>query len=143
MTTENEQEQKKTRRRDLSAIRVYCTPEEKDEIKKLATQAGLPVSEYLRRLGLLYQPTSVMDYEKVDDLLKVAADMGRLGGLLKWWLSGEAPVLQTREGRQIRMNEGTMRTLLARVDTTNRMLQRLSRQILDLKKNEKVTGAEQ
>lgn len=143
MATENGQGVKKQRRRDLSAIRVYCTPEEKESIKEMASQAGLPVSEYLRRLGLLYRPTSVMDYQKVDDLLKVAADMGRLGGLLKWWLSGEAPVLQTREGRQIRMNESTMRTLLARVDTTNRMLQQLSRQILDLKKNEKITGAQE
>ena len=81
-----------------------------------------------------------MDYQKVDELLKVAADMGRLGGLLKWWLSGEAPVLQTKEGRQIRMNEATMRALLARIDKTNKKMQELCRQVIDLKKNDVNTG---
>lgn len=138
MTTEKTES--KSHRRELSAIRVYCTQEERDRIKSLSAQTGLSVSEYLRRLGLLYQPTSVMDYQKVDELLKVAADMGRLGGLLKWWLSGEAPVLQTKEGRQIRMNEATMRALLARIDKTNKKMQELCRQVIDLKKDDLNTG---
>ena len=109
----------------------------KKQIQALAKETGLSVSEYLRRLGLMYQPASVLDYEKVGELLKVSADMGRLGGLLKWWLSGEAPVLRTREGRQIRINEETLRKLLARVDTTNRMLQQLCEKVMLLKERER------
>jgi len=127
----------KVRRRDQAAVRVYCTEEERKQIQALAKETGLSVSEYLRRLGLMYQPASVLDYEKVGELLKVSADMGRLGGLLKWWLSGEAPVLRTREGRQIRINEETLRKLLARVDTTNRMLQQLCEKVMLLKERER------
>lgn len=133
---ENEQSKKK-RRRDFTPICVYCLEEEKSQIQALAKEAGLSVSDYLRRLGLMYRPTSVMDYEKVGELLKTAADMGRLGGLLKWWLSGEAPRLKTREGRQIQINEETLRKLLARVDTTNRRLQQICEKVIDLKDSEK------
>ena len=127
----------KQRRRDLTPICVYCLQEEKSQIQALAKEAGLSVSDYLRRLGLLYRPTSVMDYEKVGELLKTAADMGRLGGLLKWWLSGEAPRLKTREGKQIQINEETLRKLLARVDTTNRKLQQICEKVIALKDSEK------
>ena len=127
----------KQRRRDLTPICVYCLQEEKSQIQALAKEAGLSVSDYLRRLGLLYRPTSVMDYEKVGELLKIAADMGRLGGLLKWWLSGEAPRLKTREGKQIQINEETLRKLLARVDTTNRKLQQICEKVIELKDSEK------
>ncbi len=131
----------KVRRRDMTPVCVYCTEEEKKQIQALAKETGLSVSEYLRRLGMMYRPASVLDYEKVGELLKVSADMGRLGGLLKWWLSGEAPVLKTREGRQIRINEETLRKLLARVDTTNRRMQQLCEKIIDLKDREKNSGA--
>lgn len=127
----------KVRRRDQTAVRVYCTEEEKKQIQVLAKETGLSVSEYLRRLGMMYRPSSVLDYEKVGELLKVSADMGRLGGLLKWWLSGEATVLKTREGRQIRINEETLRKLLARVDTTNRKLQQLCEKVMLLKERER------
>ena len=134
MTNETDLKQekaKKVRRRDMTPVCVYCTEEEKKQIQ------GLSVSEYLRQLGMMYRPSSVLDYEKVGELLKVSADMGRLGGLLKWWLSGEAPVLKTREGRQIRINEETLRKLLARVDTTNRKLQQLCEKVMLLKEHER------
>lgn len=136
---EDKKKSKKKRRRDFTPICVYCLEEEKSQIQALAKEAGLSVSDYLRRLGLMYRPTSVMDYEKVGELLKTAADMGRLGGLLKWWLSGEAPRLKTREGRQIQINEETLRKLLARVDTTNRRLQQICEKVIDLKDSEKLS----
>ena len=65
---------------------VWVTPEERAEIERLAASAGLPVSVYLRTLGLAYEPKSVLDAERVGDLLKACGDLGRLGGLLKLWL---------------------------------------------------------
>ena len=75
-------------RRDKK-LRVPVLPIEEAEIKSKATNAGLPVAEYLRNLGLGYQVPSFIDNRKVDALLKINADLGRLGGLIKLWLTND------------------------------------------------------
>ena len=55
-------------------------------IKAKASEAGLTIAEYLRNLGLGYTVSSVIDNRQVDALLKINADLGRLGGLIKLWL---------------------------------------------------------
>jgi hypothetical protein len=44
------------------------------------------MSVYLKTLGLAYEPKSVLDAERVGDLLKACGNLGRLGGVLKLWL---------------------------------------------------------
>ncbi|HRB21400.1 MAG TPA: conjugal transfer transcriptional regulator TraJ [Nitrosomonas sp.] len=78
----------KKERRDKK-LRVPVLPIEEAEIKSKATNAGLPVAEYLRNLGLGYQVPSFIDNRKVDALLKINADLGRLGGLIKLWLTND------------------------------------------------------
>ena len=78
----------KKERRDKK-LRVPVLPIEEAEIKNKATDAGLTVAEYLRNLGLGYQVPSVIDNRKVDALLKINADLGRLGGLIKLWLTND------------------------------------------------------
>ena len=46
-------------------------------------------SSYLRSVGIGYQPKSVLDHKAIEDLAKVNADLGRLGGLLKMWLAND------------------------------------------------------
>ena len=75
-------------RRDKK-LRVPVLPIEEAEIKNKATDAGLPVAEYLRNLGLGYQVPSIVDSRQVDSLLKINADLGRLGGLIKLWLTND------------------------------------------------------
>ena len=70
-------------------LRVPVLPIEEAEIKSKATDVGLTVAEYLRNLGLGYQVPSVIDNRKVDALLKINADLGRLGGLIKLWLTND------------------------------------------------------
>jgi hypothetical protein len=60
--------------------------EERAKIEQLAKATGLSASTYLRTLGLGYEPRSILDAERVGELLKVCGDLGRLGGLLKMWL---------------------------------------------------------
>jgi hypothetical protein len=71
--------------RRTQAIAVWVHPEERANIR-LATSSGLSMSVYLKTLGLAYEPKSVLDAERVGDLLKACGDLGRLGGLLKLWL---------------------------------------------------------
>ncbi len=70
-------------------LRVPVLPIEEAEIKNKATDAGLPVAEYLRNLGLGYQVPSIVDSRQVDSLLKINGDLGRLGGLIKLWLTND------------------------------------------------------
>ena len=58
-------------------------------IKAKASEAGLTIAEYLRNLGLGYTVPSVIDNRQVDALLKINADLGRLGGLIKLWLTND------------------------------------------------------
>ena len=75
-------------RRDKK-LRIPVLPIEDAEIKSKATDAGLTVAEYLRNLGLGYQVPSIVDSRQVDSLLKINGDLGRLGGLIKLWLTND------------------------------------------------------
>lgn len=70
-------------------LRVPVLPEEEMMIKAKASEAGLTIAEYLRNLGLGYSVPSVIDNRQVDALLKINADLGRLGGLIKLWLTND------------------------------------------------------
>lgn len=59
---------------------------ERAKIEQRASEAGLSVSAFLRTAGLGQVTRSTLDHAAVGDLVKVAGDQGRLGGLLKLWL---------------------------------------------------------
>ena len=71
-------------------INVWVTGEERKQIERRAGATSLPVSVYLRMLGLGFEPKSTLDAARVGDLMKACGDLGRLGGLLKLWLSERA-----------------------------------------------------
>lgn len=68
-------------------LKVYVSADERIAIAAHAASASLTVSDFLRNLGLGYTPVSTLDLEGVKTLARVAGDQGRLGGLLKLWLS--------------------------------------------------------
>ncbi|HEU4854379.1 MAG TPA: conjugal transfer protein TraJ [Nitrosospira sp.] len=68
-------------------IKVWVSPEERAEIKRLAASANLPLSAYLRTAGLNQQIRSILDVQAVTELSKVNGDLGRVAGLLKLWLA--------------------------------------------------------
>ncbi|MGC8494716.1 MAG: conjugal transfer transcriptional regulator TraJ [Syntrophobacteraceae bacterium] len=70
-------------------LRVPVLPEEEAAIKAMAKNTGLSIAAYLRNVGLGYEPKSVTDQKAIGDLLKINADLGRLGGLLKMWLTND------------------------------------------------------
>lgn len=89
-----------SRRRDRD-LRVPVRPEEAQVIEAQARAVGLTIAAYLRALGTGYQPRPIVDRDQVDKMLRVNGDLGRLGGLLKLWLSDEAK-LAAFDGGQIR-----------------------------------------
>ena len=74
-------------RRKHQPIRVWCLPDEKARIEANARDAGLSVSRYLRNVGMGYKIEGVIDANLVRQLAKINGDQGRLGGLLKLWLT--------------------------------------------------------
>ncbi len=74
-------------RKASTPIKVWCLPEEKAAIEINAQRAGMSMSMYLRNVGIGYQIKGTIDQDLVLKLAKINGDQGRLGGLLKLWLT--------------------------------------------------------
>ncbi len=68
-------------------LKAFVSPAERLAIETKAEEAGLTVSAYLRAAALGLKIESTRDHEAILALIKLNADQGRLGGLLKLWLS--------------------------------------------------------
>ena len=101
---------KKITRKDSPPRSVWVTPDEKNLIESYAKQTGQSTSAYLRQLGQGYVPKSIMDYGKIIELARINGDLGRLGGLIKLWL--------TNDVRTAQFGESTLRAVLARIEET-------------------------
>jgi hypothetical protein len=106
----------KTTRRGGPPIKVYCLPDDRRQIEVNAKAAGLSLSTYLMNVGLGYQIKGIVDNNEVEKLAKINGDLGRLGGLLKLWL--------TNDERTAHFSEATLRAVLSRiVDSQDRMIE--------------------
>jgi hypothetical protein len=101
-------------RKEGRHLRVPVLPTEESEIKANANRAGLSIAEYLRRLGLGYEIRALFDQDCILQLSKINADLGRLGGLLKWWL--------IQDKRVAHFDANTVRTLLQKIKATQEAL---------------------
>jgi hypothetical protein len=95
-------------------LRVPVLPDEEAAIKRQAASTGLSVAAYLRNVGMGYQVTGIVDYQYVQELARINGDLGRLGGLLKLWL--------TNDERTAKFGEATIRALLNRIEATQSVM---------------------
>lgn len=102
-------EQKQTRKNN-PPIKVYCLPEERALIEENAGAAGKSLSDFLRAVGQGYRVTGIVDCEQVRELARINGDLGRLGGLLKLWLSDDR--------RTTRFDTPTLRAVLSKIEDT-------------------------
>ena len=109
-------------RKDYPPIKVYCFPDEKQAIEQQAASTGLRKSSYLLRVGMGYPIRSIVDHHQVEELMKINGDLGRLGGLLKLWLSKEKPVA----GIEAR----TVRETLKKIDTAQDQMLALMQRVI-------------
>jgi len=109
-------------------IRVPALRNDRETIKANAKAVGLSTAEFLRRLGLGFEPPSTLDFEAVADLAKVNADQGRLGGLLKLWLTDDAKFREFADQRGVRAN---VLTLLQQIGESQKSLQQVMQRIVD------------
>jgi hypothetical protein len=97
-------------------IKVYVTPSERKKIQEHATASRLHPSTFLREIGLGAKPKSRFDREAIQKLVKLHADQGRLGGLLKLWLSAKPG-----DGA----NSGEVRSVLQQIESLQMELAKL------------------
>lgn len=107
----------KVTRKNSTPIRVYCLPEERQVIEANAASVGKSSSDFLRTIGQGYHASGVVDYEQVRELARINGDLGRLGGLLKLWL--------TNDERTARFSDATIKAVLAKIETTQDEMGRL------------------
>jgi hypothetical protein len=115
-------EGKKVTRKGNTPIKVYCLPEEREAIEANAKKAGVSVARYLREVGMGYEVKGIMDYKAVLELVKVNADMARLGGLLKMWLADDK--------RVAKFNKSTIETLLKKIDGTREEMKNIMETVM-------------
>ena len=106
-------------------LRVPVLPVEEEAIKKMAASAGLPVAAYLRNVGLGYQVRGILDNKRVEELARINGDLGRLGGLLKLWL--------TDDPRTHQFGESTIRALLSKIEDTQDKMHEVMRAVVMLR----------
>ena len=92
------------------------TAAEYGEIVASSQKAGISLSEFVKRACLGSRIPSREDHQARRELLKVNADLGRLGGLLKQALAGGS-------------NKGQISSLLHRIDQIQKVLQERIREI--------------
>ena len=121
-----ENDEKEHGRRRRQHLRVPVFPEEKDEIEANAKRAGVSVARYLRDVGQGYQIKGVMDYQHVRELVRVNGDLGRLGGLLKLWLTDDAKLEEMAPERM----PVIIRGVLAKIEANQEELSGIIRKVL-------------
>lgn len=98
-------------------IKIYVTPLERELLQNQANKCRVrSVGDYLRQVGQGYEPRSRFDQDFIREMMRIKADQGRLGGLLKLWLS-EKP----GEGTSVR----NVRSVLNQIEATQQQLARL------------------
>jgi hypothetical protein len=115
-------DEKQTGRKRRHHLRVPVFPDEKEEIERQARQAGLSVARYLREVGQGYEIKGITDYERVRELARINGDLGRLGGLLKLWLTDDA--------RTAKFGEATILALLGRIEATQDEMGRVMKAVV-------------
>lgn len=101
-------DKKKARRSAM--LKSYLTPEELDQVIEVSARAQLSLSEFVRRVCLGIRIESREDQQARLELLRVHADLGRLGGLLKQALAeGHDKVSVIRLLRQIDQTQAELR----------------------------------
>jgi len=101
---------KRITRKSSTPIKVYCLPDEKELIEAQANRAGMSAARYLREVGQGYHISGVVDYEQVRELARINGDLGRLGGLLKLWLTDDV--------RTAQFGQSTILAVLSKIEAT-------------------------
>jgi len=109
-------------RKGSPPVKVYCLPDEKTQLEEAAKAVGMSVSAYLLNVGMGYQVPGILDNKRVEELARINGDLGRLGGLLKLWLTDDVRTLQ--------FGEATILALLSRIGSTQDRMHEVMQEVV-------------
>ena len=95
------------KRRRTDSVHVRLTPDETRIVQANAGNTGLSPAGLMRTLAVGHEPISVIDSAHILKLSRLSGDLGRVGGLLKLWLS-EDKSITLRHRREINQLRDTM-----------------------------------
>jgi hypothetical protein len=127
MPTRKSRLEERPSRKTAKQLHVPVLPDEVVAIKEAAAAVGLTVAAYLRNLALGHKVTGILDHQRVLELARVNGDLGRLGGLLKLWLTDDEKIAQFESPQQLR---GRIVTLLSRIGATQAELQAIMARVV-------------
>lgn len=116
-------------RKGSTPIKVWCLPEERALIEANARDAGMSLSMFMRKVGAGYKIKGIIDQDMVLRLAKINGDQGRLGGLLKLWLTNDEKLGHENPDQMRRVIRGVLDRI---VDTQIAMLDAATRGVIDL-----------
>ena len=104
-----------------TVLKTYLTPEEYEKIIESADKAGVSLSAFAKRVCLGQPVPSLENQRARRELLRINADLGRLGGLVKLCLSDKEGVHQAihqeirRVLREIEARQRELKAAVARI----------------------------
>lgn len=108
------------------SVKVRVSELEHETINARAKMFGVTTSTFLRNIALNYPINSKVDHLALMELGKCRADLGRLGGLLKMWLSNKE--------RRAGLDEIEVRSLYKEIETKQEELIELARKLTEITK---------
>lgn len=94
----------------LVLVKSYWTKKEKVDGMAKAKQLGLTFSDFVRRLSTGARLPSIGQAQEVRDLLKINADLARLGNLLKMAIDEDQSIAILDLADQIRKTQALLKT---------------------------------
>lgn len=71
-------------------IEFRVSDEEKTQIEAMAKLHGMKTSQFIRKIALGYEPFSLVEFKKMEQLMGMNSDLARLGNLIKYWLVNDS-----------------------------------------------------
>ena len=84
-----EKPKRSSHRQRTHVVHVRVTTAERKELERISTLVAKPVSTYVRTIALGSEIKSKTDERLVLEVARLRGDLGRVGGLLKLWLTNE------------------------------------------------------
>lgn len=104
-------------RQKTELIQVRATPAEKASLKQRAAAFNVSVGELCREAIFRSVPKSKVDQDAIQELAATRAGLGRLGGLLKGYLTDSFPV-----GTPPPKTKTSVVALLHEIETTQKLV---------------------
>ena len=95
-------------RRNEYIIKIYLKSSDKAKIAENARECGLSMSAFVRSLALGDTPVTNIELDEMNKVMKIHADLGRLGGLLKMTLTNEERLQDMGREMGVATIEGTL-----------------------------------